>query len=428
MPSVVTLTELDALEAAARAACADLDPDAVPAEAVDAVHARLAAVERLVAGARVRLARRVEAVGGWRSAGERSAAHAIARATGCSVARARAEVDTSRRLAGLTATDAAVAAGSLSLEQAAAVTDGAAVNPAFESRLLRCAARRSLGELRGESARAKAAGDVDAASRRARVRASRFLRHRVTDDGAGEIHYRSTVDDATEIMTLLRPHADRVFAAARDQGVRDEFEQYQADALLEMARAASSGEGRPSGRAAAAMLFRVDWPAFALGYAVDGEMCELAGVGPVSMCVVDDMLATGDPFLAAVVTRGEDVVNVAHLGRKARAVQATALAWRDPICAREGCNQTIRLQTDHRIDWARTRHTLLSELDRLCPHDHRLKTVHGWALVAGTGKRPMVPPRRPPPPCASPTTQHRLTAHSVDRRRRWRTARARAAA
>jgi hypothetical protein len=392
----VTLSDLDALEAAARTVCARLEPDAVPADEVDVLHARLATVERLVAGARVRLARRVDAVGGWRAAGERSAAHAIARATGCSVARARAEVDTSRRLASLAATDSAVASGALSLEQAAAVSDGASVNPAFEGRLLRCAARRSLGELREETARAKAAGDVDLAARHERVRASRHLHHRVTDDGAGEIHYRSTIEDAAEVMTLLRPYAERVFTAARDSGTREVFEQYQADALLAMARAATgSGDAETRGRPAVSMMFRVDWPAWVRGYPVDGEVCELAGIGPVPMQVIDDMLATGDPFLAAVVTVGQDVVNVAHLGRKARAVQETALRWRDPVCVREGCNQTARLQIDHRLDWAKSRHTLLSELDRLCPHDHQLKTTHGWALVDGVGKRAMVPPDDP---------------------------------
>jgi hypothetical protein len=294
--SAVLLSDIDALEASARALCARLDPDSLDRADVDAVHAGLnARVERLVAGARVRLARRVEAVGGWRAAGERSAAHAIARAAGCSVARARAEVEASQRLAGLAATDAAVASGALSADQAVASADGAGANPAFEARLLRCAARRSLGELRDESARAKAAGDVDLATLRARVWAGRFLRDR-------------------------------------------------------------------------------------------------------------DMLATGDPFLAAIVTRGEDVVNVAQLGRKARAVQATALEWRDPICVREGCNQTARLQTGHRVDWAATRHTVLHELDRLCAHDHGLKTQLGWALVAGSGKRALVPPDDPATRAFAPRT------------------------
>ena len=39
--------------------------------------------------------------------------------------------------------------------------------------------------------------------------------------------------------------------------------------------------------------------------------------------------------------------------------------------------------------------TLLAWLDRLCEGHHDKKTYDGWALVAGTGKRAMVPPDDP---------------------------------
>jgi len=48
--------------------------------------------------------------------------------------------------------------------------------------------------------------------------------------------------------------------------------------------------------------------------------------------------------------------------------------------------------------------TLLRWLDRLCVSCHDRKTRHGWALVDGHGKRPLVPPDDPrhpkhhPPP------------------------------
>ena len=55
-------------------------------------------------------------------------------------------------------------------------------------------------------------------------------------------------------------------------------------------------------------------------------------------------------------------------------------------------------EIDHRVDWAHTRVTLYDWLSRLCGHDHDLKTRLGWALVDGTGKRPMVPPDHPDHP------------------------------
>ena len=105
-----------------------------------------------------------------------------------------------------------------------------------------------------------------------------------------------------------------------------------------------------------------------------------------------DLLDTGDPFLAAVVTKGQEVAGVAHLGRRPTAVQQTALEWLYPTCAVEGCSSVAWLENDHRIDWARSRVTVLDLLDRLCTHHHDLKSLDGWGLVEGRGKRAFVPP------------------------------------
>jgi len=95
------------------------------------------------------------------------------------------------------------------------------------------------------------------------------------------------------------------------------------------------------------------------------------------------------------VTKGVDVVSVAHLGRRPTSFQATALDWLSPACTVTGCDVTARLETDHRVDWADSHLTLLEWLDRLCESHHDKKTYDGWALVAGTGKRPMVAPEDP---------------------------------
>ena len=121
----------------------------------------------------------------------------------------------------------------------------------------------------------------------------------------------------------------------------------------------------------------------------------MAGFGPVAASAVRDLVDTGDPFLAAVVTRGQKVVGVAHLGRRANATQQTALEWLYPTCAAEGCTSVAWLENDHRVDWAASHTTVLELLDRLCSHHHDLKTIDNWALVAGRGKRAFVPPDDP---------------------------------
>ena len=102
-------------------------------------------------------------------------------------------------------------------------------------------------------------------------------------------------------------------------------------------------------------------------------------------------LAKASPGKISYGTTG--VGNVTHLGRSV--TQQVALWWQSPMCTREGCTRTQLLENDHREDWVKTHHTRLDETDPFCDHHHDLKTLHGWALVEGTGPRPMVPPNVP---------------------------------
>jgi hypothetical protein len=121
----------------------------------------------------------------------------------------------------------------------------------------------------------------------------------------------------------------------------------------------------------------------------DGELCEIAGIGPIPVSVARELL--GESILKLVITKGVDVLNVTHLGRGPNAAQRVALLWSSPGCSVEGCART-RVEIDHRIPYAQTGHTRLDECDALCKHHHDRKHRDGWALVEGTGKRPMVPP------------------------------------
>ena len=148
-------------------------------------------------------------------------------------------------------------------------------------------------------------------------------------------------------------------------------------------------------------LLRVDVAALAEGVAADGEVCEIAGLGPIPVRVARELL--GESILKLVITKGVDVVNVVHLGRGATAAQRVALLWSKPKCANVECSSRF-VQLDHREPWADTKHTRLDELDPLCPHHHKLKSNQGWSLVEGSGRRAFVGPKDPrhprnrPPP------------------------------
>jgi hypothetical protein len=120
-------------------------------------------------------------------------------------------------------------------------------------------------------------------------------------------------------------------------------------------------------------------------------VCEIAGVAPIPVSTAREWLP--EAFVAVVLTKGVDVQRVVHLGRRFRAVQRTALQWTDPVCARRGCSNRLRLQYDHFEDWAHTRTTRVWSGKRFCDPCHRLKSS-GWIVSSpdADGKCDFRPP------------------------------------
>jgi hypothetical protein len=106
------LGEVEEQERAVAVLCAAVDPGSIPSGDVPGVYASLARMEKLVAGARLRMAARLEASNEWRRAGHRTAADWRARTAGASAGGAQGELDASTRLASLPATEDAVRPGS----------------------------------------------------------------------------------------------------------------------------------------------------------------------------------------------------------------------------------------------------------------------------------------------------------------------------
>jgi Domain of unknown function (DUF222) len=351
-----------------------------------------ATIKNMAATIEALAAARVAETNVWKREGDRSAAHQLARTTGTSVGAAREALESAWRLQELPTTEAAARRGELSAQQVAVITDAAAADPGAEARLLEQARGKSLSELRDECARSKA-NVCDVESRRRRIHEQRHLRTWSDTDGASNLHLRDNPEVVAGIMAGLEPIRDELFNAARKEGRREPMEAYAADALAELARRAEGSYEKRSRRAK--VLFRVDLTSLLRNSPVGDEVCELAGYGPVAPSAIRDLLDTEDPFLAAIVTRGKDVVGVAHIGRRPNAHQQSALEWLYPTCAVEGCNSVSFLENDHRDDWADTHTTILELLERFCPHHHDLKTTENWALVDGRGKRAFVPPEDP---------------------------------
>ena len=141
------------------------------------------------------------------------------------------------------------------------------------------------------------------------------------------------------------------------------------------------------------MLVRVDLSALIRGRVGEGEVCEIPGVGPVSVAEARAMY--GDAIVRLVTTNGPAVIDVINPSRRPTEAQRIARLWTDPKCVVQGCDRQINLEYEHRDDFARTRHTVLGESEHMCEHDHDLKTRQNWQLVEGVGRRAFVPPSDP---------------------------------
>jgi hypothetical protein len=392
--------DLRSVAATLRALAADLDADDVAVtEALD-VWTTFDTIERLAGCAKTLLARRVEESGSWSAQGDRSPAAQLATVSGTSVPAARRMLETSKRVHDLPETAHAMRTGRLSAPQADLIAATATVAPADEHRLLDLAGRTTLAELREECLRTKARVDPDGTHNR--LRRERRLREYTDAEGAWNLIARGTADAGAMFRTALDPVIDELFNHARTTGQREPREAYAFDALIELARRARDGNTQPAGRPQPRFmaLIRVDHAALQRGAVEGDEVCEITGLGPIPVRVARDLL--GDAVLRLVITKGVDVAHVTHLGRSFTTAQQVALWWQSPTCTRAGCTATARLEIDHRHEWAKTRRTRIDEADRLCTHDHDLKTYSGWALVHGTGRRPMVPPDDPRHPRNKP--------------------------
>ena len=205
------------------------------AHAVEVVE-QASRIEKMAATVKALAAARVAETGSWRTEGDRSAAHQLARRTGTSVVQAAAAIDTARRLVSLPETAAAARRGELSAEQACAIADAAGDDPGAEHDLLEAARRSPLAELREQCARTKAAAYVDLEARRRRIHQRRSLRSFTDPEGEWHLHCRNNPEVGARIMAALDPIREQIFRQARAEARHEPPDAYAADALAEMAR------------------------------------------------------------------------------------------------------------------------------------------------------------------------------------------------
>jgi hypothetical protein len=391
-----------------------LDPDAIPTCDARKIWTEFVSVWQLGMSAATLMARRVEDAGAWDGNGARSAADDMAKTAGTSNSEARRMLQTSKRVKRLPKTEAKMRKGELSPAKTEAIADAATAVPDAEDALLENVENKTVSQVRDACLNAKATSDPD--ERYGRIHRERRLTQYTDKEGAWNLYGRGPVDAQAEFKAAHEPILDELFQAARANGQHEPREAYAFDALIELARRATgqpTTTEEPAGAPEApdapkskrpparyTGIVRVDLEAMRRGWIEGEETCEIRGVGPIPVRVARDLL--GEAVLKLVITKGVDVLNVTHLGRAPTAAQQAALWWISPTCTVEGCNRTQFVENDHRIEWTKTKHTRLCELDPLCTHHHSLKTNKKWSLITGTGKRAMVPPADPRHPKNKP--------------------------
>ena len=296
-------------------------------------------------------------------------------------------------------------------------------------------------------ARARAHSKEDEDQRDRRQRKHRSCRT-WTDDGDGmfQLHARLTPKDGARLRSALERATDKVFHRARRSGVEESRDAYQADALVELvtsgaivdpttpvrgigaasrthpdpgspddeaideatdeatdekvpgstdATAASTTgttKGSRSNRSRSAtdthrgdtVHVRVDLEALRNGFTGSGQVCEIPGVGPISVETAREVM--GNALCRLVITNGVDVTTICNLSRHIPAPIAAALLERDPTCVVPGCNANRYLETDHwQVDFADDGPTAWWNLCHLCSAHHRLKTRGLYILEGGPG-------------------------------------------
>jgi len=333
----------------------------------------------------------VERTNSWKGEGAKSITEWLAIETDCPQYEAQAVVLLAAQLQHLPVTQAALRSGVLSNAQAVEVARGAIVAPNTETQLLNLAKHATVRDLRDATSRVVAAA-TDEAERHRQVHKSRYFKSWTDFDGSFNVRGRMTAANGALVMAALKPIQDEIFKVARKSGAHERPEAYAADALMALCEKAATKQPSESGnkttRPSAVINIRIDIDALKRGRTEHGEVCEIAGVGPIPVATAKAYL--GEAFLKLLVIDGTDVRTIAHMGRALPAKLRTAVEERDRVCQVPTCDRSVGLEIDHIVPFAEGGPASLENLVRLCKRHHLQKTHDGYRLEkleVGTAER-----------------------------------------
>jgi hypothetical protein len=389
-------------------------PESVSGDQARRFVERFAEVERAAASGVALFTPVVVETGSYAKEGHASAQDWLGTLSGTSAGAAKGRLAAAERAAVDPSLKEALHEGALSVAELAVVTNAAAEAPESTTDLLKLVDQgASHQELSDTAARMKAAARSRETEhlRRARVHAHRHLRAHQVDSGGvraeifcDEVHW-------ARVAPAIEARAKELWKAAGGSGGAEALEAYRLDALLEQLGdpGGSAGAGGSAGQlgdpepaasrrrskgARAQAIVVIDAAALRRGTTEGDEICEIEGIGPVSVEAATELLS--EASLRYIIREGFDIKTVTTPTRDVPAAIEAALLVRDRTCGRPGCGKRLGLEVDHRVvDFGDHGPTELDNLVRLCPQCHDLKTHGGWRLEGKPGAWKWVAPDHP---------------------------------
>jgi hypothetical protein len=406
-----------------RSAC----PESSSGDQAEAAVALFSEIERLGASGVALFTPIVMKTGSYTKKGDGSAPAWLAKLAGTSPGAAKGRLAAAERAAAEPRLTEALHEGDLSIEQLRMVAKEASEEPASTAPLLELVARGgSHQELADTVARQRAARRSRESERIRddRVNAQRYLRWRQDPEGGIRGEFFCGEAQWARVAPLLEREAKARWKAAGENG---SYEAHRVDAFIDL-MGRFGGRGAPSGAGDSAdpddaddaddaddetgptgpggsggpgrfgarphTVILIDAEALRRGTTQGDETCEIDGLGPVSVAAATELIGEGG--LSYLVREGIDIRTVTKKSRVVTALIDLALLVRDRTCAVPGCPKRLGLEIDHRVvDYAKGGPTELTNLVRLCPEHHDLKTHGGWRLQGEPGTFKWVAPAHP---------------------------------
>jgi hypothetical protein len=389
----------------------DARPECVSGDVAMALVGGLSQLQRGVASGIALFAPVVVETGSFAKAGHSSAPDWLGSVSGSSTGAAKGLLSAAGRAASSPELTEALHDGELSTDQLKVVTKTIGEVKGATGELLGLigegVSHKELTDT-SEQMRSAARSRESERVRRQRVHDTRYFRWHQDEDGG--IRFAGFCDEVawSHVAPVLEANARGRFKAGGVDG--DSLEAHRLDAFIDLMGSGpppgpagdpddsgDSGDApqHPSRSARPHTVVVINAESLRRGTTQGDEICEIEGIGTVSVAAATELLGTGG--FQFLVKEGFDIKTMTRTNRYVDKCIDTALLVRDRVCARPGCGKRLGLERDHwRVDYKDRGPTEVANLVRLCPDCHDMKTYGGWKLTGGPGHWGWVAPPNPP--------------------------------